>query len=133
MCPVIPVIDNIKAYNEASVVFFGTVIKAYEPYKQDSEISSQEEYTTFAVHYIFKGSLDENKVTTNSGTSIEYDGFVVGGTYFVYAYGPTNAVSVCTAPVILPHALPILIFHFLFLLIPIGIIAGIVVAWKKRK
>ena len=109
----IPVIHNIRAYDEASVVFFGTVTKAHELSSPESQFTGiQYEHTTFVVHHVFKGVLDENRVTTIPDNSAGYNGFVSGGTYFVYAYGPTNEVRPCTAPVIFPLALPVLIFHF---------------------
>ncbi|MFQ5440146.1 MAG: hypothetical protein ACE5DL_01645 [Nitrosopumilaceae archaeon] len=130
----IPVLGNVGAYTEASVVFYGTVTQANEPHKPDLEvIGLYPEYTTFEVHHVFKGQLLEDKVTTNPGSSVGYDGFEKGKTYFVYAYGPANEVNLCTAPASFPLALLTLIFHFPFLLIPLGFISGIVIVWRKRK
>jgi len=135
----IPVFHNVQAYDEASVVFFGTVINANvkspdvsDPY--NSEIMNPPpEYTSFTVHYVLKGDLDENSVMTKPNSSIGYNGFVESETYFVYAYGPQNEVSICTAPTPFPLGFLIFIFHTPFLLIPIGITIGIVVVWRKRK
>jgi len=130
----IPGIDNIKAYNEASTVFFGTVVKAHEQRDSDSAtVGTYSEFTTFDGHYIFKGSLIENKVRTNPSSSIGYEGFEEGQTYFVYAYDPANEVYECIAPAPFPFAISILILHFPFVLIPIGIIGSIVIVWRKRK
>jgi hypothetical protein len=130
----IPAIDNIKAYNEASTVFFGTVVKAHEQPNSDSTVAGTfSEYTKFDVHYIFKGSLIEDKVRTNPRSSIGYEGFEEGQTYFVYAYDPANEVYDCIAPTPFPFALPILILHFPFVLIPIGIFVSVVVIWRMRK
>jgi len=135
----IPVIHNVKAYDEASVVFFGTVINANvksldvsDLYNSDIPISPPE-YTSFTVHYILKGNLDENSVMTNPSSSIGYNGFVESETYFVYAYGPQNEVSICTTPTPFPLGFLIFIFHTPFLLIPIGIIIGAVAVWRIRK
>lgn len=129
----IPVIHNIRAYDEASAVFFGTVIESNESsYDQFSNTEMNLKYTTFAVHHIFKGNLDGNKVSSHN-SSVGYDEFIVGGTYFVYAFGSSNEVNICTAPIIFPLAIPTLIFHFPFLLIPLGIIFGIVIVWRKIK
>lgn len=130
----VPVIDNIRAYNEVSAVFFGTVIKAHEQIRpSERDVESYFEYTTFSVHYIFKGSLVENKVRTNPNLSIGYDGFEEGQTYFVYAYDPANEVYSCVAPMPFPTSLLLLIFHFPFALFPIGIITGVVIVWRIRK
>ncbi|WP_179372754.1 hypothetical protein [Nitrosopumilus ureiphilus] len=128
----IPGIDNIKAYDEASTVFLGTVIKAHEQQNSDSGTAFSE-YTTFDVHYLFKGSLIEGQVRTNPRSSTGYEGFEEGQTYFVYAYDPANEVYECIAPTPFPFAFPILILHFPFVLIPIGIISGVVIIWRKRK
>lgn len=130
----VPVVDNILAYDEASVVFFGTVINAYAPHIQDAQKTlTSLEYTTFSVHYILKGDLPENKVATHPNSSVEYIGFEDGETYFVYAFGPQNEVHLCTAPAVFPLSMMILIFHVSFLLIPIAIVVGLVVVWRKRK
>ena len=135
----IPVFHNVQAYDAASVVFFGTVINAHVtspdvPDQHNSEIRyPSPEYTSFTVHYVLKGELDENSVMTEPGSSIGYRGFVENETYFVYAYGPENQVYICTAPTQFPLGFLIFIFHTPFLIIPIVITIGMVVVWRKRK
>lgn len=134
-----PIIHNVRAYDEASVVFFGTVTDAHvqsppvsDPYNSEI-IRPSPEYTSFTVHYVLKGELDENSVMTQPHSSVGYRGFVEGETYFVYAYGPQNEVNVCTAPTMSLHGLFTLIFHMVFFLIPIGIIIVVFLFWRKRK
>lgn len=124
-------IDNIKAYNEASTVFVGTVQNAHV--KPDLESNTNVEYTTFTIHYMFKGNLPEDKVRTNPMTSIGYNGFEEGQIYFVYAYDPANTVHLCVAPIPFPFAMPLLFLHFPFVLVPAGVIAGMVFFWRRRK
>lgn len=134
-----PIIHNVRAYDEASVVFFGTVIDSHvqsphvpDPY--DSEIiRPSPEYTSFTVHYILKGELDENSVATQPNSSVGYRGFVEGETYFVYAYGPQNEVNICTAPTMSLHGLFTFIFHMIFFLIPPGVVITVFLFWRKRK
>jgi len=128
----IPGVSDVRAYSEASAVFVGTVIEANEPSKKGTEGSPYSEYATFAILYMLKGDLEDNKVVTNPKSSIGYNDFVVGGAYLVYAYGPNNSVNICTAPQIFPMFLPILMLHFPFLLVPIGIIGGLIV-WRIKK
>lgn len=125
--------SDVRAFDEASVVFVGTVIEAHKPPpKSTPDFESYLEYTTFTVHFSLKGNLEDNNVTTTPNSSVGYNDFVVGGTYFVYAYPPYNEVNICTPPQIFPLFIPTLILYFPFLLIPIGII-GVFVVWRIRK
>jgi hypothetical protein len=134
-----PIIHNVRAYDEASVVFFGTVTDAHvksspvpDPYNSEIMRPSPE-HTFFTVHYILKGELDENSVMTQPNLSVGYSGFVEGETYFVYAYGPQNEVNICTAPTMSLHGLLTFIFHVMFFLIPLCIVIIVFLLWRKRK
>ena len=134
-----PVIHNVRAYDEASVVFLGTVIDAHvqSPHTSDPHdseiIRPSPEYTSFTIHYVLKGDLDGISVITQPNSSVGYSGFVEGETYFVYAYGPQNEVNLCTAPTMSLHGLFTFIFHMVFFLIPIGIVIIVFLFWRNRK
>ena len=134
-----PIFHNVRAYDEASTVFFGTVVDAHvrspDIYDSDDGVIKRLslDYTSFTVHYVLKGELNENSVTTNPHLSVGYDGFVEGETYFVYAYGPQNEVNICTAPTMSLHGVFTFIFHMLFFLIPFSIVFFVFLFWRKRK
>lgn len=131
----IPVIDNFRAFDEAEVVFVGKVLDVYTPLADGLSGLDRYDTITFQVDTILKGEIDDGKVTS-SHSSVGYENFEVGSSYFVYAFGPKLDVSICTPPLLMPLGISLLILHgmqwyFVLVLTAIGITS--VVIWRKRK
>ena len=130
-----PVIDNIIAFDEAEAVFVGKVLDVYNPLADGRSELELHDTITFQIDNILKGKIDDGKITSLHSSN-HYGDFEVGSSYFVYAFGPKLDVSICTPPVPMPLGTPLLILHsmqgyFLLVLAAIGIVS--LVIWRKRK
>lgn len=131
----VPIFDDIRAYSEANTVFVGEIIDVYHPHKEGEPGIANDEFT-FNVEYYLKGELKDGKVVS-SHSSVGYDDFVLGESYFVYAFAGINEVGQCSPPILSSdavHVLALLFFiQYSFVTIPLvigGIIFGV---WRARR
>ena len=132
----IPISSEIGSFNEAQTIFVGKVLEVYNPHPDTHPGTEEYDTITFAVDYYLKGNLKADKVTS-SHDSAGYNEFERGQSYLVFAFGGINEVSICTPPILLSQAGPVLLLFYViqysFVIIPV-VIGGIVfVVWKKRK
>ena len=131
----VPIFDDIRAYGEANTVFVGEVIDVYHPHKKGEPGVANDEFT-FNVEYYLKGDLKDDKVVS-SHSSVGYDDFVLGESYFVYAFAGINEVSQCSPPILssdVGHVLVLLFFiQYSCVAIPLGIGGIIFGVWRARR
>ena len=129
-----PIFNEIRTFNDAHTIFVGKVINVYHPHAENAP-GMEPDVFTFDVDYYLKGQL-KNSDVVSPHSSTGYDDFVEGQSYLVFAFGGMNEVGLCSPPIALSSAGPVLALFYItqyFLFIPI-IIGGIVFAvWRKRR
>ncbi|MBS3925086.1 MAG: hypothetical protein KGZ34_00110 [Nitrosarchaeum sp.] len=125
-------------FQQADVVFVGTVIDIYNPHPEIHPGTEEYDTITFDVTRILKGDADDGTVTSGHN-SIQYSDFEIGKSYLVYAFGDKRSVSICTPPVLLDESQittsDFIYYVPLILVVTIVSICGIVIfmIWRKNK
>lgn len=133
----VPISSDVGNFVEARTIFVGTVLEiSNRPTELDLVTR---ETITFDIHHFLKGYASDGKVTS-SYSSVGYHDFEVGQSYLVYAFGPSLDVSICSSPIPLYLATPVLllfgIIQYYFVIVPAiigGGILGYLIIKRRRK
>jgi hypothetical protein len=97
-CSCLAIPSPYKAYEEATAVFIGKVVSSkdvpYEESIRDKKFTVSNRQFQFIIEESFKGAKKDSEIYISVGRidSSCYQGFTVGETYLVYAYGNSGTI-----------------------------------------